>query len=93
MPIHDWTRVDAGLFHDFHQKKPTVPRGLRFPPISKNCWNRQQRRCSKASRTPPLIVSTSGIPPQHAEGKVAAQTLGIGEVDPEHGVRLKEARR
>lgn len=19
MPIHDWTRVDAGLFHNFHQ--------------------------------------------------------------------------
>jgi hypothetical protein len=19
MPIHDWTRVDANLFHDFHQ--------------------------------------------------------------------------
>ena len=19
MPIHEWTRVDAGLFHDFHQ--------------------------------------------------------------------------
>ena len=19
MPIHDWTRVPAGLFHDFHQ--------------------------------------------------------------------------
>jgi Protein of unknown function (DUF4058) len=19
MPIHDWTRVDAGLWHDFHQ--------------------------------------------------------------------------
>src|SRR5205823_9614836 len=19
MPVHDWTRVDAGLFHDFHQ--------------------------------------------------------------------------
>ena len=19
MPAHDWTRVDAGLFHDFHQ--------------------------------------------------------------------------
>jgi hypothetical protein len=19
MPIHDWTRVDAGLFHDFRQ--------------------------------------------------------------------------
>ena len=19
MPIHDWTRVDAGLYHDFHQ--------------------------------------------------------------------------
>ena len=20
MPIHDWTRVDAGLFHAFHQR-------------------------------------------------------------------------
>jgi len=20
MPIHDWTRVDAGLFHDFHHE-------------------------------------------------------------------------
>jgi hypothetical protein len=20
MPIHDWTRVDAGLFHHFHQE-------------------------------------------------------------------------
>ena len=19
MPVHDWTRVDAGLFHNFHQ--------------------------------------------------------------------------
>ena len=19
MPVHDWTRVDAGLFHHFHQ--------------------------------------------------------------------------
>ena len=19
MPVHDWTRVDAGLFHSFHQ--------------------------------------------------------------------------
>src|SRR5262249_13366021 len=19
MPVHDWTRVDAGIFHDFHQ--------------------------------------------------------------------------
>ena len=18
MPVHDWTRVDAGIFHDFH---------------------------------------------------------------------------
>lgn len=20
MPIHDWTRVDVGLFHHFHQR-------------------------------------------------------------------------
>ncbi len=24
MPVHDWTRVDAGLFHHFHQKWVTV---------------------------------------------------------------------
>ncbi len=23
MPIHDWTRVDAGIFHDFHQEWTT----------------------------------------------------------------------
>jgi len=21
MPIHDWTRVDAGIFHHFHQRR------------------------------------------------------------------------
>jgi hypothetical protein len=26
MPIHDWTRVDAGLFHDFHQDWTIEPR-------------------------------------------------------------------
>jgi hypothetical protein len=20
MPIHDWTRIDSGAFHDFHQR-------------------------------------------------------------------------
>ena len=24
MPIHDWTRVDAGIFHDFHQEWSTA---------------------------------------------------------------------
>ena len=36
MPIHDWTRVDAGMFHDFHQDWTieicrTLNRGL-LPP-------------------------------------------------------------
>jgi hypothetical protein len=36
MPIHDWTRVDAGIFHDFHlswiaELKRTLNRGL-LPP-------------------------------------------------------------
>ena len=26
MPIHDWTRVDAGLFHDFHQSWTVILR-------------------------------------------------------------------
>src|SRR5205823_11915785 len=33
MPIHDWTRVDAGTFHDFHQDwtieiRRTLNRGI-----------------------------------------------------------------
>src|SRR3954465_10706542 len=33
MPIHDWTRVDAGIFHDFHhawieEVKRTLNRGV-----------------------------------------------------------------
>ncbi len=33
MPIHDWTRVDAGIFHDFHHSwieeiKRALNRGL-----------------------------------------------------------------
>jgi hypothetical protein len=27
-PVHDWTRVDAGIFHDFHHawiEVPTIP--------------------------------------------------------------------
>ena len=22
MPVHDWTRVEAGIFHSFHSQKP-----------------------------------------------------------------------
>lgn len=36
MPIHDWTRVDAGLFHDFHQSWSVALRNAlndgRLPP-------------------------------------------------------------
>jgi hypothetical protein len=29
MPVHDWTRVDAGIFHDFHQTwMPEIKRAL-----------------------------------------------------------------
>jgi len=29
MPIHDWTRVDAGIFHDFHHEWiSTIKRAL-----------------------------------------------------------------
>jgi hypothetical protein len=39
MPIHDWTRVDAGIFHDFHhgwiaEIKRALNRGL----LPSNCY-------------------------------------------------------
>jgi hypothetical protein len=27
MPIHDWTRVDAGIFHDFHHEWISTVKG------------------------------------------------------------------
>src|SRR5207253_2692980 len=37
MPVHDWTRVDAGIFHDFHHEwiseiKRALNRGILAPP-------------------------------------------------------------
>src|SRR5579883_2287290 len=34
MPIHDWTRVDAGIFHDFHHEwVSTISRALNTIPL------------------------------------------------------------
>ena len=37
VPVHDWTRVDAGIFHDFHHEwiseiKRALNRGILAPP-------------------------------------------------------------
>jgi hypothetical protein len=37
MPVHDWARVEAGIFHDFHHSwieeiKRALNRGLLTPP-------------------------------------------------------------
>jgi hypothetical protein len=41
MPIHDWTRVDAGIFHDFHQTwMPEIKRALNGCSLAgaPDCW-------------------------------------------------------
>jgi hypothetical protein len=33
MPVHDWTRVDAGIFHDFHNAWITELRNVLNVPL------------------------------------------------------------
>jgi len=39
MPIHDWTRVDAGIFHDFHHEWiSSIKRALNAGLLPPDCY-------------------------------------------------------
>ena len=41
MPIHDWSRVPSGLFHDFHQRwSIQIKDGIIRPPAQRGCGPR-----------------------------------------------------
>jgi hypothetical protein len=72
MPIHDWTRVDAGLFHDFHQDwtvelRRTLNAG-RLPPgfnaltdQRANGWIPDVLTLQRTPKTPVKPASAGGV--------------------------------
>lgn len=71
MPIHDWTRVEAGIFHDFHQKwaraiKPALNSGL-LPPDYYALLEQVAGR-SRRDRLPPDLLTLRG--PDGANGRL-----------------------
>ena len=72
MPIHDWTRVPAGLFHDFHQSwsirvkdalnAGLLPKGL-IALVEQRAGPRESDvlAIESKSRPPPSAPATAGI--------------------------------
>jgi hypothetical protein len=65
MPIHDWTRVDAGIFHDFHHAwieeiKRTLNRGL----LPEDYYALVEQLAREVGpNLPTFIVPSDGAPP------------------------------
>lgn len=58
MPIHDWTRVDAGVFHDFHHLD-LIPPGPRDPNgIHGAIWEEIEDRSYHAPTDKPLTLAS-----------------------------------
>jgi hypothetical protein len=86
MPVHDWTRVDAGTFHDFHSGwivhlKETLNAGV-LPPAY---YAMAEQRVSEAR--PDVVTLHEGgahVPPGADDGGVA-----VAEVEPQVRMRFR----
>src|SRR5687767_3945631 len=70
MPVHDWTKVSAGIYHDFHnawlaELRKLLNRGL-LPPGSYALIDQV------AGKTGPYPLSLQGPAPEAAPGRAAA---------------------
>src|SRR5438093_2655660 len=76
MPIHDWTRVDAGLFHDFHQSWTVALRNALNEGVLPSDYFAlvEQRIQGPIPDVLTLRLSASTSDPGHDEGGVAVAT-------------------
>ena len=69
MPIHDWTRVKAGKFHDFHQawniELRSVLNGLRLHPY------RARRLCCRRLSTDARTAGHHAARPHNRERHIS----------------------
>jgi len=73
MPIHDWTRVDSGLFHDFHQCwTVALSNALNAGVFPRDHFTLVEKRTrSRASDFFSLHLAPGSAGPDHAAGGVA----------------------
>ncbi|HTU21592.1 MAG TPA: DUF4058 family protein [Gemmataceae bacterium] len=89
MPIHDWTRVDAGLFHDFHQSWTVALRdALNLGGLPPNYFALVEQRI----QGPIPDVLTLQLPPGAEEPSNGTTGLAVATAPPRtHLVRRGEA--
>jgi hypothetical protein len=79
MPIHDWTRVDAGLFHDFHQSWTVYLRNaLNAGILPKNHFALIEQR----TRGPIPDVLTLKLAPDADDSTDGSNTLAVATAPP-----------
>ena len=79
MPIHDWTRVDAGLFHAFHQSWIiTLSRALNAGVLPPDYFALPEQ----SIRGPVLDVLTLKLAPRHGEPPETSPGLAVAAAPP-----------
>jgi hypothetical protein len=79
VPIHDWTRVDAGLFHAFHQDWVGVlARALNAGVLPPGYFALREQ----STRGPVPDVLTLELPPGHAESNETGSGLAVAVAPP-----------
>jgi hypothetical protein len=79
MPIHDWTRVDAGLFHAFHQSWiVTLSRALNSGVLPSDYYALPEQ----STQGPVPDVLTLRLPPGRGEASGASSAVAVAAAPP-----------
>jgi hypothetical protein len=98
MPIHDWTRVGAGLFHDFHQDWTIeLRRSLNAGRLPHGYYALVEQRL-RGPEPDVIAVETSGRPPPTGEAGSTAvldppRTRFVAQVESDAAVYARKANR
>jgi hypothetical protein len=84
MPMHDWTRVDAGTYHDFHHSWTAVLKGKLNELLPSGYYAMAELRTD--GPIPDVVTLATGVQDQPEMGPSS------GELRDEGGVAIAEAR-
>src|SRR5207244_551646 len=76
MPIHDWTRIDAGIFHDFHHEWiSTIRRALNSSILPEEYYALAEQQ---AAGFGPDVLTLQGPSPAEKDSPAEQPTSGPG---------------
>src|SRR6266478_3992980 len=77
MPVHDWTRVQAGIFHDFHHEWiSTIPRALNEGLLPPEYYALAEQQA--AGFGPDVLTLQSAVPDDPDNPLTASSSRGDG---------------